>query len=86
MYHGSLTTPPCTPTVYWNVINYIFPIKLVEYKRLISMMEARKGQVGSLINNRPIQKVVNQKIQYIGAVFLRNSVAVLTALLSVAAI
>jgi len=27
VYHGSLTTPPCSPFIYWNVINKVYPIK-----------------------------------------------------------
>lgn len=26
-YKGSLTTPPCTTFVYWNVLSSIYPIK-----------------------------------------------------------
>ena len=27
VYKGSVTTPPCAQTVYWNVVNKVYPIK-----------------------------------------------------------
>jgi carbonic anhydrase len=27
VYRGSVTTPPCTTQVYWNVLRTIYPIK-----------------------------------------------------------
>ena len=27
VYKGSVTTPPCATTVYWNVLNRVYPIK-----------------------------------------------------------
>ena len=27
MYKGTLTTPPCTDKVLWNVVNNVYPIK-----------------------------------------------------------
>lgn len=38
VYHGSMTTPPCAPHVYWNVLNKILPIKITEFARIKKMM------------------------------------------------
>jgi len=27
VYKGSVTTPPCAQTVYWNVVRTVYPIK-----------------------------------------------------------
>lgn len=45
-YKGSLTTPPCTSFVYWNVLSTVYPIKaehLEQFKTLLA-----KGEDGEL--------------------------------------
>ena len=37
-YHGSLTTPPCSPFIYWNVIRRVFPIKAAELEKFKEML------------------------------------------------
>ena len=34
IYHGSLTEPPCTEGVYWNVIRTVFPIRLEDLESI----------------------------------------------------
>ena len=84
VYHGSLTTPPCTPKVYWNVINKIFPIRLKEMEKFKKLMELNKDKIGAVFNNRPLQPILNQGIQYIGACYLSNSLALVSASIAIA--
>lgn len=37
IYQGSLTTPPCTTNVYWNVLSNVYPIK----KEHLALFEAQ---------------------------------------------
>ena len=57
VYHGSLTAPPCAPYVYWNVINFVYPIRKEEFAKIQHMMAKRSANIGGLTNNRPIQDI-----------------------------
>lgn len=65
VYRGSLTTPPCTETIYWNVLQKVYPIKprhLEAFKRLI---EAESYAAPSYIykeegNYRLAQPIIDQ--------------------------
>lgn len=45
VYTGSLTTPPCTEKVYWNVINRVHPIKERHLGAFKHMILQQKRQV-----------------------------------------
>ena len=56
VYKGSVTTPPCATTVYWNVLTTIYPIKaevLTNFKKQL----ARKDGLDTTGNWREIQKL-----------------------------
>lgn len=57
VYHGSRTTPPCNPDVYWNVVNYIFPILKEDYDRYLAMQASKKDTIGSTTNYRGLQVI-----------------------------
>ena len=47
VYKGTLTTPPCTKGVYWNVLHSVYPVKaahLADFqKKLTDSGKAPKG-------------------------------------------
>ena len=72
-YHGSLTTPPCTPAIYWNVIRRVLPIEPMQFERYQQKNVKNQMTIGGITNNRIIQPIVNHNIRFIGAVKLAVS-------------
>lgn len=67
VYRGSVTTPPCTTQVYWNVLRTIYPIKkkhLDQFKIVLSHGDEDLSATG---NWRLIQKVDNHDLKMVGS-------------------
>ncbi|KAH8383233.1 hypothetical protein KR009_007537 [Drosophila setifemur] len=59
-YHGSLTTPPCSPVVLWHVFAEVLPISNQELPKFWQLRDER-GQP-QLNNFRPLQAAENRLI------------------------
>ena len=55
VYKGSVTTPPCATSVYWNVLRTIYPIKQSVLDRFKSKLDERNPGLSKLGNWREIQ-------------------------------
>jgi carbonic anhydrase len=53
-YHGSLTTPPCTPAIFWNVIDRVWPIEPQTLSAFLGLMEYNRELLGSGTNNNRV--------------------------------
>jgi len=42
VYKGSVTTPPCAQTVYWNVVGKVYPIKEKHLNYYKNSQQSRK--------------------------------------------
>ena len=68
-YKGSVTTPPCATTVYWNVVKTIYPIK-AEHLQKFKDVQMKRGQgtyfaPDNLTNYRLIQPLGDRVVTHI---------------------
>ena len=62
VYKGSLTTPPCTPKVYWNVLYNVYPISQKHLDLLRAQLARNKGTLSKTGNWRVTQKIDKQNV------------------------
>lgn len=79
VYHGSLTTPPCSPVVYWNVIDFIFPIRDIEFEHVKEVMHKYHHHIGGSTSHRVIQPIRKHGIRYLNSAFEASIGVALTA-------
>ena len=64
IYQGSLTTPPCTTNVYWNVLSTVYPIK----EKHLALFQAQLDRTAGLKDSgnwREIQEIDDQNVNFI---------------------
>ncbi len=66
-YEGSLTVPPCTENVEWNIIDDPQPISDEQLEIFVSKWGRNKEFAGGRGNNRRTQPLLKRKIYYLGA-------------------
>lgn len=52
-YKGSVTTPPCATTVYWNVVKTIYPIKQKHLDQFKAQMQRGVGETKAMSSANP---------------------------------
>lgn len=63
-YMGSLTQPPCTEGVHWNVLEMVMPVSYDQYNEVRSHFEMDRSFAGGKGNNRKTQPLNKRKLFY----------------------
>ena len=66
-YPGSLTTPPCTEGVLWNVMRNVQPISDAQLKKFTKYLADDEDFAAGKGNNRVVQPANDRMICYSGA-------------------
>lgn len=61
-YDGSLTTPPCTEGIVWNVIKQVQPISDAQLKRFTEFLADDPNFAGGRGNNRGVQDLHGREV------------------------
>jgi len=71
VYKGTLTTPPCTGNVYWNVLSTVYPIKASVKTNFATQLNRNvntNANIGTTGNYRATQTVDEQDVHYMSPV------------------
>ena len=77
VYKGSVTTPPCSQYVYWNVLSTIYPIKQAHLDLFKAKLDEGTAGLSTTGNWRAIQNNDKQDVIYV-----KNGLASQAALLA----
>ena len=70
-YDGSLTTPPYTPNVQWNVVTRVFPIKKKHLELFDKMLDRAVAEIPDEGNFREIQPTTDKhNVRLVGVPFI----------------
>jgi hypothetical protein len=69
-YKGSVTTPPCATTVYWNVVKKIYPVSQKHFDQFKNQMKRGANKFASegpaaFTNYREIQPLGDREVTHI---------------------
>lgn len=73
VYRGSVTTPPCSTQVYWNVLRTIYPIRQKHLDQFRSILSLGKNDLAKSGNWRLIQKIDDHDLMVIENVLPEDS-------------
>lgn len=65
VYNGSLTTPPCTKNIYWNVVGTVYPIKKKHLDLFTAMLGRGENDLKVTGNYRVVNTLNNHNPVYI---------------------
>lgn len=52
VYKGSLTTPPCSETIYWNVVSKVYPIKPRHLDAFVNLLKSTDKATRKIIPDK----------------------------------
>lgn len=82
VYKGSLTTPPCTETIYWNLMRDVYPIKQKHVDQFKAQLDRAAGYdasdpLSTYGNWRVPQPIISQDVHVVQKITVEEKGAIL---------